>query len=347
MKFNYRLLVGAAALIALAGACSKKYKQPDTVEPNVVNPFGGPPGSLTPGSQLNKLFKDLRSVPERQCVTAGVAQTVTFKKGTKLTFYPNSFKDAAGKIIANGTVCLEVIEMYKPGEMIANRATTTSGEVMLQSGGQVYINATMDGQKVYANKYGIAFKQPAASIQPMALYFGNTNNSDSVATWDTGSTAMGMIVTGTVTDTVDTSDTSGSGGGGAGSFTPVYYYQFDTCISFNWINCDYPWNKYPRTNVNIKCTDTGFSYNNTQAFLVFPEINGVMKLRFSFTSNGMSTSTHSIPTGVKGHLIIAACKYDRYYYSEIRDFTVTENIELNTTLQHKSLGYIQSKLGEF
>jgi hypothetical protein len=229
MKLNYRLIVFVALIVAVAGACSKKYNNPNNVEPNVVNPFGGPPGSLTPGSQLNKLFKDLRSVPERQCVTAGVSQTVTFKKGTKLIFYPNSFKDKAGNIITSGTVCLEVTEMYKPGDMIANRATTMSDEGILQSGGQVYIKATKNGEEVFANKYGIAYLQPAPSEQPMNLYYGDRSNSDSLVIWTSANISLAGTST---TKTTKTSDSVGLG------YLYPMHYVFDSCSKLQFINCD-------------------------------------------------------------------------------------------------------------
>jgi hypothetical protein len=347
MKFNYRLLVGAAALIALAGACSKKYKQPDTVEPNVVNPFGGPPGSLTPGSQLNKLFKDLRSVPERQCVTAGVLQVVQFKKGTILTFYPNSFKDKTGKIITEGTVCLDVVEMYNPGSMIANRATTVSADGILESGGQVYIKATKDGQEVFANKYGIAYKQKSPSSKTMALYFGDTKNTDSVVMWGKANTDIGMVAAGTrdtteVTDTTLTEPESPWNGS---------FFIFDSCTDFNWVNCDmfYQYTG-PRAFLDVRIADTAFNKKNTMVYVVMPDINGANVAWFYNDDTKAfhfgADQAHQFPIGMNVRIIVVSSRDNTYYYYEQPVFAITTTITIRPEMTAKSLEFIKTRLGE-
>ena len=73
---------------------------------------------------LNQLFSGLRSTPQNFTVTAGRDTTIYGTNNTLLHFYTNSFKDAGGNIIQSGTVYIQLIEMYKPGDMICNRATT-------------------------------------------------------------------------------------------------------------------------------------------------------------------------------------------------------------------------------
>lgn len=353
MKFNYRLLVGAAALIALAGACSKKYKQPDTVEPNVVNPFGGPPGSVTPGSQLNKLFKDLRSVPETQCVTAGVLQVVQFKKGTILTFYPNSFKDKTGKIITEGTVCLDVVEMYNPGSMIANRATTETNEGILSSGGQVQIKATKDGQEVFANTYGIAFTQLEASSKPMQLFYGNSNNSDSVTKWVLSDTTQsGTVAYETVVDTPSLTPTPTVPS--PPPVPPAPRYDFSSAIKFGLVNCDRFW-EYPRTNrttVLVELPDDSYGGYNTEVFVIFPEVKSVIsgenlwdapkKYRVGYENY----DALQVPIGLKASVICITNKNDTYYYYEQADITIAKDMVITATPEAKSPDFIKARLEE-
>jgi hypothetical protein len=321
--------------VLLIAACSKQYKNPDSVDPNTNNPFSGPPVTPTAGSQLNKLFKDLRSTPEKQCVTAGVAQQITFAKGTRLTFYPNSFKDKNGNIITEGTVCIEMTEMYKPGDMIANRATTLSDEGILQSGGQVYIYASKDGEEVFANKYGIAYKQPAASTQPMDLYYGNTNNEDSVVTWTKANTTLpGTTANGTWVDSVGS----------------VEYYLFDSCTDFTFVNCD----KFSdglntgRTEVKVVAPDTSYNTVTTDTYILLRDKNALVHYNFYSNSNhafqfGHDGFTHQIPIGFDATVVLISNKNGTYYYFE-QTAIITDGMIFNATPVAMPLDEIKAKL---
>src|SRR5579871_1803946 len=172
----------------------------------------------TGGPSLNQLFADLRYKPQNFNVTAGKYAILFGANGTLLRFYENSFKDANGNILTGGTVNLQLIEMYNPGDMICNRATTLSNGQLLQSGGEVMITATMNGQAVYANKYCIGFRQSTASTQRMQLFYGNTSNADSVTMWAISDTTKPEnIANGTKTDS---------------SLYIFQGYVFDSCSNF-------------------------------------------------------------------------------------------------------------------
>src|SRR5690606_33285999 len=124
MKRSKQLLfLGGIAAALLIGACNKNDTEP------------GP-------SELNELFESLRSPAQSFTVTAGTEQTITGAQGTKIIFYPNSFKDAAGNTLSSGSVNISLTEVYTPGQMIAHRTTTTTNDDrLLTSGGQVLITA--------------------------------------------------------------------------------------------------------------------------------------------------------------------------------------------------------------
>ncbi len=150
-------------------------------------------------SELVDLFTALRPTPQNLSVTAGREQVITGASGTMLHFYPNSFKDKNGHIITSGTVNLQLTEMYKPGDMIANCASTSTVDGFpLQSSGQINVSATMNGEKVYANKYGVAFKQTGTQT-PMALYYGNANSDNPVVVWNISEANVGSRSNGGVT----------------------------------------------------------------------------------------------------------------------------------------------------
>ncbi len=134
----------------------------------------------TATKSLNQMFAGLRSTPQNLSVTAGRDTVVFGADSTVFHFYTNSFKDASGNIITSGTVNLQLVEIYKPADFISNRTTTsTSDGHILQSGGEINLVATMNGQTVYANRYDMGFKQTNSSTTTMNLYYGATNSADS------------------------------------------------------------------------------------------------------------------------------------------------------------------------
>jgi hypothetical protein len=283
-------------------------------------------------TNLNNLFNPLRSTPQSFTVTAGSSQTVTGTQGTVLKFYPNSFKNAQGAIINSGTVTIKLVEMYKPGDMIANRASTVANGKPLISGGQVNIKATINGQEVYANKYSISFAETAPSIQPMALYYGNTNNADSITSWSIAdTTGNGTTTNGTIADT-STND---------------YFHVFDSCTSFNWINCDYFYNDpSPLTNIFVVMPDTTFIPSNTQVFLVFPTINSATYLgQYDLGTSTFSLYTsYFIPIGMTIHIVAIAEKNGQFYYFQQTGLTTTLNMSVNAVMTPQTQSYILTQL---
>lgn len=282
---------------------------------------------------LNQTFNPLRSVPQGFTVNAGSAQVINGSEGTRLEFYPNSFKDANGNIITSGNISIELIEMYTPGMMIANRATTVANGELLISGGQIYIYATMNGNEVFANKYSVAFKQTGSSQQPMAIFYGNTNNSDSVVTWEQGDTTkVGIVTAATVADSF-TKDSN--------------YFRFDSCGKFKWINCDYFLrSSQTKTRISVVMPDGSYTQGNTQVYLVVPNIRSVMGV------GGYDATTHSfglaadygVPVGTVVHLAVIAKKDNNYYYSLQKDITVTENMTKTVTMTPLTLAGLRAAL---
>ena len=312
----------------------------------------------TCGQSLNQLFASLRSTPQGLSVQAGRDTIVYGSKGTMLHFYTNSFKDASGNIITSGTINLQLIEMYKPGDMIANRATTMANGQILQSGGQVTINATMNGQTVYANSYGLGFKHSNQSSAPMALFFGATTNADSTAVWtQTDSTKQGNIANGTTTDTA-------TGGGGT---VNTSIFLFDSCTNFTWANCDWFYSNYsPKTSVSVILPDTSFNGTNTQLYLVLPNVNRWGVTTDTFTAvlsnaepelGGASynAATHTmkliseskvdiVPSGLKYELVVIANKNGQYYYWQTSGTVPSGGISVSAAMATATQGDVISLL---
>jgi hypothetical protein len=317
-----RLLL-VAALAVFVASCTKT---PDNVsEPTNVG--------LYDKTKLNSLFATFRYTPQQFTVSAGTLQVVRGQKGTKLTFYPNTFKDAAGNSITSGTIDVRLTEMYTPGDMIANRATTMGKNEPLVSGGQVLITATHNGQPVTVNKYGIAYAN-ASKNEVMNLFPGNTNNPDSVTTWGDPIVSVGTFC---VTGTVDTS-----------ADTTLLAYKFDSCTTLNWVNCDRFMNdSAPKTKVYAKVNNALFNSSNTQTYLIFPTINSVTVMGdYEAVSKRFGLySFYALPVGLPVNVVVMSAKDNKFYYFEKKGLTVTANMEVDASgLTEQTEQYIKDKL---
>ena len=265
---------------------------------------------------LKTLFANLAGTPQVFMVTAGQTQTITGTSGTRITFHPQSFKNSSGSVITSGIIKIELTELYKPSEMIANRVNTVTATQLLTSGGSVNIKATQGGNEVMATSYGIAFKQPGNSDNPMALFKGAALSvEDPTIIW-------GNDTSGTVDRTIK--DTASEN---------LFFYAFDSCTSFNWINCDYFYsNPGPKTDVSVIATDSSFNSTNTQVFVVFPAINAVASMRhFDAATHTFSLNLpgYFIPVGSEIHLVIISAKNNSYYMQVQKNVMVTNNMSVN------------------
>jgi hypothetical protein len=278
----------------------------------------------------NALFSDLRYAPQRFTVEAGRDTTIFSKdSNTVINLYPSTFMDANENVISKGMVGLELIEMYEAGDMILNRATTeAAGNKILQSSGQVRLKASMNGKELFANRYRIGFKVVKAKVKSdsMSLFYGNTNNEDSVVTWETSPVNLGTRSVPMPADSVV--------GPGAGK---ELYYFFDSCASFEFLNCD----KFfgltgVETSIWIDYDTKKFPKQNTSIFLSLPEINGVIPFRPELDLK--------YPLGMKYVFVILAKKDDNYYF-DMQSGTITENMRLKMNPYLETRFNIKARLG--
>ncbi len=316
MKKLIVLSLATVAIMAQLSSCKKTdYNNSSTIIPAGSN-------------NIATLFAALRPASQSFTVTAGTYQTITTTSGSKVSFYPNTFKDASGHIITSGTVNIQLTEAAKPGDMILNRAfpVSTDGQLLI-SGGEMNLKATMGGQPVYANKYGVQFRQPTGSSQPMNLFIGSTG-SDSSTTWTLGDTTTGTTATGTTIDSTAVTNA---------------YYTFDSCNHFNWINCDhFLGSGGTLTDVNVVFPDTSYNRTNTAAFIVFPSINSVMNVYDDGTSGGFTA--RNVPVGMTVKVVTLSYKSGNAYYAEQTGVVVTSGIIIHPTPAVQTLTYITSAL---
>jgi hypothetical protein len=297
---------------------------------------------------ISQLFAGLKTAPQNFTVTAGQSQTIIGSDSTVINFYPYSFKDKNGNIITSGTVDIQLIEMYKPGDMIANQTSTTAAGQLLQSGGQVNITATINGEEVFANKYGIAFKQKSQSNAQMQLFYGNNPGADSITTWSISDTTKN----GTKSYCISKGDTTHNPYADTSyhyRYWPDLYYIFDSCTSFNgMVNCDRFNGDLPFwSTIAINFSDNSFlsPYNALLIYIVYPTLNCTQSFNGGHNSSGTSTTgSYQLPQGRNIDIVIVAYKDGTYYYYQQTDIPVAATITVNAAMAADTRGDIVSRL---
>jgi hypothetical protein len=239
---------------------------------------------------------------------------------------------------------------------------TTAGQ-LLQSGGEVYITASMTTTSQYinvngvptnttetvlVNKYGLGFPQATASNTTMQLFYGNTNNADSVVTWDAADTS-----------------TPGKVAHGADSFqcrppyTAWYGFLLDSTSNLGAINCDrFFHNDSTLTSVKVILPDSTFNTSNTQMFLVLPTLSSIMAScvnlytysNYDFSSHTLTMvsegKTNIVPSGLPYKLIVLSKKGTQMYFYTTTGTIPTTGINTIATIQPMSQSAIAAQLLE-
>lgn len=335
MKFHLPVFLAGAIVVSVYG-CKKK---DDT-------------SSSTTTQTTSQFMSGFKSTTQKFKLTAGLDQVLIGKQGSIIHFYPNSFKDATGAIISSGTVNIELIEMYDPGDMIVNNASTslTDGKP-LESTGQIYINATGDaGKEVFADKYGIAFKASGPTSKPMELYYGDRNNADSTVKWNVSKENPGTRSLGARADTlvrnVYVTDPEGTTTGPRPYTFPGFYHIFDSCTDFKWVNSDHPFVKEAkRIHVNVTVPDMDIC---NASFIAYPEYNSVINTEcYLYSPNGVKQLGFSPIYAVKDSkfkFYMLGKKEDRYYYGEISGTVTSDTLNLNISMGEETLFNIKARL---
>jgi hypothetical protein len=330
MTHGFKLLLIAACWLTVV--CLSCRSNEDTV---------ATPVTTVGKEEALSYLKTLKTPSQSFTVTAGVSRSILGKEGTLIKFYPNSFKDRNGTIITSGTVNIELTELYKVGDMVANRTSTTTANGVLTSGGEVNIKATMAGEEVFANKYGLGFKSEATlTLKPMELYYGDAENADSVVVWETQKGGAGSTLPGVsyISDS-------------AVLLWERAYYMFDTCTSFNWINCDHPYDgtsQYVTVNIKLQNNAPISEASYPSLFVVFSSANIATLLPITNYNSGNHTMKFEgrVPTGSVANLVFIIPKSKNEYYYYEQSGTVSNGMSINANISSLTSTELIAKMKE-
>lgn len=132
----------------------------------------------------DKKLKEAATPPEKKTIASDDDLPIVGKQGTELWLEPGDL------VLPDGTqatypIQVEILEVYKPKDMILNRISTVSFGRMLSTAGQVKITASKDGKPLTLSKNNntsIDFPATSKLDREMALFYGIEENG-SLINW--------------------------------------------------------------------------------------------------------------------------------------------------------------------
>lgn len=127
----------------------------------------------SPEYNLIAFLKPYKKQSQKRKVNTEKSASIIFKEGTKILIPANAFLDAkTGKPVI-GKIDLEVKEFYKLSDILMANLTTKSNDKILETGGMLYIDATLNGSELKLKpekSINIVFKN--SGKERMQLFYG-------------------------------------------------------------------------------------------------------------------------------------------------------------------------------
>ncbi len=278
------------------------------------NPYNttGMLSNFRKGTAIEKLFNQTQKPSQVFIINAQQENTLKATDGTIIKIAPNSFIDKNGDVV-KGDVEFEVKEMYNKSDMILSNAHTVSNDMVLKSGGELFLGAERNGQPLtLANNKPIAIEMPAESNgEPMQLFNGKPDRN--TVNWNVANNNE-------VSPVRNPNSSTG------------YSYNF-SANNMNWLNCDKFMPRSGNTKMSVRM-DKQFDTTNTAVFIVYRDQNSVTKFDGFSTYDGSTrmlpeqsmfdTKWYSVPTGTNV-TIVAISEIKGQYYSSIQNTVIQKD----------------------
>ncbi|MCW3120757.1 MAG: hypothetical protein JWQ38_249 [Flavipsychrobacter sp.] len=161
-----KILLPMALLALLFTSCKK-----DNYSPTGTNT------TFKTYTSIDEVFSSLSLQPKVVTFDAAAGSSFYGNSGTRYTFRPNCFADAAGNVVT-GNVQVEVTEWTKKGDMIFSGMLPVSYGEALVSGGELEVKATKNGTEIFPRKYYGGFQanipQGKTADSAMEMFRGQT-----------------------------------------------------------------------------------------------------------------------------------------------------------------------------
>lgn len=230
---------------------------------------------------------------------------------------------------ASGNVDLEFMEVFSRGEMAVTNKTTrgiteTGTRAMLVSGGEFFVSAYQNGQRLdltCAVSLDVPTQLSGGLDTEMTLW--RELETDTLTTAD---------VTWTAVDPENTQDPQGNALFWEGD---TYYIYFD---AFGWTNCDRFYSfTGPKTAILVDVPE-GYDNTNSAVYLSYDGEGNALANLDTYTTEGLFSEHYGeVPVGLACHVIFISESDGSYRYA-IKPVTVAENEIISIALSETTTG---------
>ena len=217
----------------------------------------------SPYSLVTTLLKRLQAPAQSFEVDPRRQATFVGRQGTRLTVFPNAFRDANGRIMGE-PVELQLREVFTKKEILLSNKMTTSNNRLLESAGQLWAAAFHEGQLLdltYPISVEIPVKPGLRNPLSVRLYAGSTASirsfsPDVLFDWRLSDKKTIPIR----------------------RISKEKYYRF-WLYQFNWINCKNAISRRKGRNmVSAKAVSLVEKFDDLMAFLIFSDTESMARM---------------------------------------------------------------------
>lgn len=252
-------------------------------------------------------YEDNAPKPQSYSFSTSKSNSFIGPKGTRVSIPQNAFVDANGNAV-NGQFDFFMTEIFTVEDMIFSDKMTVSNGQLLSSGGELYVNAQQNGQRLeLAPGKSISIEVPTNNPTPQMAFFGGVG-SGSNFNWvpDTSTT---------VNITTDTA-------------SQQTYYNFYCDTLWTFMNCDYYFSDpRPKTDVEIQ-VPTGYDNTNTQVYIYVP-VDNIMVRVYTYSNGSFYIQNgYQLPVGLNVYFIGMRPKSNALEYALQQATIVNNHVEV-------------------
>ena len=329
------LFLGIVLLFQACGKDTTEFIVTGTTTINLTDTAWEDESKLTTPIVLPIEKLQLAKAPTQDTCTAEIGKKIVVPEDVTVDIPANACVTKNNQI-CKGKLDIEVLVLRTKGEIVTFDKPTTSGGKLLVSGGVVYISVKQKGEdvKLASGKTLKIRVKSSAEIDGMKLFEGKSMGRFNFD-WTPITGNFGAVTAVIWQDSSQSRENKG----------------FDIVTDrFGWINCDKFHDEGNLTNKFAVTLADSFSNRNTSIYLVFKDINSVVKLE------GVSSSKQfNIPNGYKGIPIgrkisvVSISNFDNghtpaYSLIDIQETTVVANNTLKLKPLRLSIDEIKKKI---
>ncbi len=326
MKRN--LFFAAATTLLMAASMTSCKKGADAVLPTTKD-----------GKKITEFFEKHQRSYETFTVNAATGGVITTSKGSKLTIPAGAFKKLNGTVVNSGNVKVKVLDIFNPSDMLlSNKPTITTSGAMLESFGEIRVDATINDTVLALNDKPLMVVMPVnngAAGQQREIPMWNGVEPDQIQEYVMNGHNHVNQPTSVTHQIFMATTLQWEQIAGIGTATPTQS-SFPIDALGQWRNCDALYNDpRPKTTV-LGYFGNGFNPESNEnvnsymkpSMLFFKTKTTNTLLRFTTGilnaaagKDGFMSYQNSIPVGQEGTFLAITSMNDKFY-AELKDVTI-------------------------